>query len=181
MALLSDTVGFVRRLPHQLVEAFRSTLEEVVDADLLVHVVDAGASDVESQIDAVREVLREIGASHRPELIVLNKIDASAPEVLSALAAAHDGSIAVSAATGEGIDKLESTIASRLRALDPVLELVVPFERGDVMAELHREGEILVEVRDDHGTRVRARIPDVSIHRFREFVVDAGDGVNGPN
>ncbi len=173
IALLSDTVGFVRRLPHQLVEAFKSTLEEVVDADLLLHVVDASAADVEGQVDAVRTVLREIGASERPELLVLNKLDVASPDAVDGLRSEHDDLIAVSAATGEGITKLEEAIASRLRALNPVLELAVPFERGEVMAALHREGEVLVEVSGDGETRVRARIPENVVHRFREFVVDA--------
>jgi GTP-binding protein HflX len=179
VALLSDTVGFVRRLPHQLVEAFRSTLEEVVEAEVLLHVVDASAPDAESQIEAVREVLREIGASEQPDLVVLNKIDVAAPELLADLRAEHEAALPVSAATGEGIEKLEAAVAGRLRALDPVIELDVPFERGDVMAALHRDGEILVEVQDERGTRVRARIPEAAAHRFREFVVDSDDGPNG--
>lgn len=178
-ALVTDTVGFVRRLPHQLVEAFKSTLEEVVDADLLLHVVDASAPDVEAQVDAVRDVLREIGAADRPEQLVLNKIDVASPGALGALRTEHDAPIAVSAVTGEGIEKLEAEIANRLRALDPVIELAVPFERGEVMAALHREGEILVEVSDERETRVRARIPESVLHRFRDFVVDADDPANG--
>ncbi len=171
VALLTDTVGFVRRLPHQLVEAFKSTLEEVVDADLLLHVVDLSAPDVEAQVDAVRDVLHEIGAIDRPELLVLNKVDAAEPDAGLHFRTDTDP-IIVSARTGDGVEKLESAIASRLRALDPVLELAVPFDRGDVMAALHREGEILVEVQDDEGTRVRARIPDTAVHRFAAFVVD---------
>jgi len=169
LVLCSDTVGFVRRLPHQLVEAFRSTLEEVTDADLLVHVVDATAPDAEQQIDAVRDVLRQIGAGHVPELLVLNKLDAADPDRVRELDGRSE-TVAVSARTGEGVDKLLAAVAERLRALEAVIELVVPYERGDVLAALHRAGDVLVEVHADDGTRVRVRIGDTEASRFREFV-----------
>ena len=169
--LLSDTVGFVRKLPHQLVEAFRSTLEEVVDARLLVHVVDASAPTAEQQIEAVRDVLREIGAADLPELLVVNKLDAAAPDAVDEILADHPGSVAVSAAAGEGVDKLREVLTERLRALDRIVELAVPYERGDVMAALHREGEVLVEIHGDRETRVRARIPPEDVSRFADFVV----------
>ena len=166
--LCSDTVGFVRRLPHQLVEAFHSTLEEVVDADLLLHVVDATAPDAESQVEAVRSVLTEIGAADVPELLVVNKVDAAEPERIDELLA-EEGGIAVSAATGEGIDKLVATVGERLRALAEVIELLVPYERGDVLAALHREGSVLVEVHGDDGMRIRARLAAAEASRYREF------------
>ncbi len=169
--LASDTVGFVRRLPHQLVEAFRSTLEEVAEADLLVHVVDGSSSEPEGEIAAVRSVLREIGAHELPELLVVNKVDVAEPEAVKELLAAHRGSVAVSAATGEGIDDLLGAIASGLRTLDRVVELAVPYERGDVVAGLHREGEVLVEVHEAAATRIRARLGDAARERYREFVV----------
>jgi len=169
--LLSDTVGFVRKLPHQLVEAFRSTLEEVVDARLLVHVVDASAPTAEQQIEAVRDVLRELGAADLPELLVVNKLDAAAPDAVDEILADHPGSVAVSAAAGEGVDKLREVLTERLRALDRIVELAVPYERGDVMAALHREGEVLVEIHGDRETRVRARIPPEDVSRFADFVV----------
>jgi GTP-binding protein HflX len=165
--LCSDTVGFVRRLPHQLVEAFRSTLDEVRDADLLVHVVDATAPDAESQIDAVRSVLDEIGAGEVPELVVVNKTDAADPDRVHELV--RGGAVAVSARTGEGIDVLVAAIGERLRALSSSVELVVPYDRGDVLAALHRDGEVLVEVHADEGTRVRARLEHADAERFREF------------
>src|SRR3954447_12791696 len=136
--LLSDTVGFVRRLPHQLVEAFRSTLEEVVDADLLLHVVDGGALDAEARIDAVDAVLREIDADKVPRLVACNKIDRADPDAVKVLLAAHPGSVAISAASGDGIPELLAAIGSRLRALAAIAEFVVPYERGDVLAALHR-------------------------------------------
>ncbi|HEY3096306.1 MAG TPA: GTPase HflX [Acidimicrobiia bacterium] len=182
-ALLGDTVGFVRRLPHELVEAFKSTLEEVARADVLLHVVDGSAHDAEDQIVAVRAVLRDIGADGRPELLVVNKLDVADPSAVDDLVAAHEGTVAVSAATGEGVEKLAETIGTRLRALDPVVELAVPFDRGDVIAALHREGDVLVEVHGDRETRVRARIPESGVNRFREFVVRNGESTgvtNGP-
>jgi GTP-binding protein HflX len=174
VVLVSDTVGFVRRLPHQLVEAFRSTLEEVVDADLLVHVVDASSVDTEDQIAAVHDVLEEIGAGAVPELLVVNKIDLASSRAVRELLDTHPGSVAVSATTGEGADALLDAIAARLRALVPIVELEVPYNRGDVVAALHREGEVLVEVHDSVGTRVRARLPQADVARFAEFVVDNG-------
>jgi GTP-binding protein HflX len=166
--LLSDTVGFVRKLPHQLVEAFRSTLEEVVDATLLIHVVDASSPEADLQIEAVRSVLRELGAGDVPELLVANKLDAAEPEALVLLKGW--GAVPVSAATGEGVEAFLETLADRVRALNAVVELSVPYERGDVLAALHREGEVLVEVHDDRVTRVRARLPRGGIDRFREFL-----------
>jgi GTP-binding protein HflX len=171
--LLSDTVGFVRRLPHQLVEAFRSTLEEVRDADLLVHVVDASTDEADERIDAVDTVLREIGANDVPRLLVWNKVDAADPDDVKALLASHRGSVAISARRGEGISDALTAISDRLRALARVVELVVPYDRGDVLAALHRAGEVLVEVHDEHGTRVRARLPSSANGRFAEFAVTA--------
>ncbi len=169
--LASDTVGFVQRLPHQLVESFQSTLEEVVDAQLLVHVVDAGSPDAELQIHAVRSVLSEIGAAHVPELLVLNKSDTAAPGDVKALLYAHPEAVVVSAVTGDGVNVLLDTVGARLRALAPIVELLVPYERGDIVAGLHREGEVLVEVHAEGGTRVRARLPAATLPHFDEFVV----------
>ncbi len=181
IALVSDTVGFVRRLPHELIEAFKSTLEEVAQVDMLLHVVDGSAADAEEQIVAVRSVLREIGAADRPEQLVVNKVDVADPAAVDDLLAAHDGAVAGSAVTGEGVEKLEAVVAGRLRALNPVVELAVPFERGDVIAALHRDGDVLVEVHGERETRVRARIPNADVNRFREFVVHAGDSAGSAN
>ena len=170
MVLVSDTVGFVQRLPHQLVEAFRSTLEEVVDADLLLHVVDASRPEVDARIAAVHAVLAEIGAGSRPDLMVWNKCDLAPAGDVDRLLARCRGSVAVSGATGERIEELRVAIAERLRSLDRVVELAVPYDRGDVLAALHRDGEVLVEVHDDDGTRVRARLSDPVLSRFRGFV-----------
>jgi len=169
--LLSDTVGFVSRLPHQLVESFRSTLEVSADADLLVHVVDGSALEPEAQIKAVYDVLREIHADAVPEMLVVNKADLALPDDVAALTRAHPDAVVVSAVAGTGIDKLLDRIAERLRELEPVVELEVPYDRGDVLAALHRDGEVLVEVHADAGTRVRARLPRSDVVRFDEFVV----------
>jgi len=169
--LCSDTVGFVRRLPHELVRAFHSTLAEVADADLVLHVVDASATDPRGQMEAVHGVLREIGAGERPELIVINKIDVADPDTVDELVAAAPGAVAVSARTGEGVDKLLDAIAAQLRALVPIYELLIPYDRGDLLAALHRDGEVLVEVHGDEGTRVRARLPESIASRVAGFRV----------
>ncbi len=168
--LITDTVGFVRNLPHGLVEAFKSTLEVAGRGDYLVHVVDCTAADPEGQIAAVREVLAEIGASHVPELLVFNKCD-SAPDVATNLMQRHEGSVAVSALSGAGIDGFLHAISDRLRALSKVVELLIPYERGDLLAAVHREGEVLSTHHDDSGVRVRARLADASAGRLAEFVV----------
>jgi GTP-binding protein HflX len=168
--LVSDTVGFVQRLPHQLVEAFRSTLDEAADVDLLLHVVDASSNDPGARIAAVHDVLGEIGAREQPELLVWNKSDLADAVALDNLLATHPGSVAVSAVTGAGIAELLQAIAQRLRALSRVVEFSIPHDRGDVLAALHREGEVLVEVHEAEHTRVQARVPDALIGRFAEFV-----------
>jgi GTP-binding protein HflX len=166
--LVSDTVGFVRKLPHQLVQAFRSTLEVVTESDLLVHVVDSSAANPVEQIDAVRAVLAEIGADGVPELLAFNKADVSAEA--RRLADRYPGSVTVSALTGEGVPDLLQAVADRLRAQAKVVELVVPYERGDVLAAVHREGEVLVESHGEGGARLRVRVDEAGAARFREFV-----------
>ncbi len=168
--VVSDTVGFVRKLPHQLVEAFRSTLEVVAESDLLLHVVDAAAPDPEGQRAAVRAVLDEIGAGGVLELLAFNKVDVAGADGAS-LVKAYPGSVAVSALTGEGMDDLVHAVADRLRALEEVVELVVPYDRGDVLAAVHREGEVLVEAHEAEATRVRARLDQAGVNRFRPYVV----------
>jgi GTPase len=170
--LLTDTVGFVRRLPHGLIEAFKGTLEVASQADYLVHVVDASAPDPDGQIAAVREVLTEIGAHHVPELLVVNKTDL-APGTAKEIVDDHPGSVAISAATGEGIEHFMRVLGDRLRALTDVVELVVPYDRGDVLASIHREGEVVSTADEPEAMRIRARLSDASAGRLAEFVVDA--------
>jgi len=176
LVLLTDTVGFVRKLPHQLVEAFRSTLEVVLESDLVVHVVDGSAPDLEGQVDAVRSVLTEIGADGLPELLVVNKSDAlgggddHTGEEARRLMAAHPGSVLLSARTGAGIDDLLVSIGDRLRVGDRVVELEIPWARGDVLAAVHREGEIVGEEAGEATTRIQVVLDDAGRARFAAYV-----------
>ena len=172
--LLTDTVGFVKKLPHGLVEAFKTTLDVVLEADLLVHLVDGAAPDPDGQIAAVRSVLAEIGAADRPELIVFNKADAN-PAVAD-LVRSHPGSLGISAVTGAGIDELLAEIGARLRAMTEVTELSIPFARGDALAIAHREGEVLTETTDEAGYRLRVRLEPAGRARLAEFVVGTVGG-----
>ena len=151
---MSDTVGFVRHLPHQLVEAFRSTLEEVADADLIVHVVDGSHPDPEGQLSAVREVLSEIGASEVPELVVINKIDAADPLVVGRLQRNEPHSVAVSARTGEGIEAAIAAVEADLPRPGVAFEALVPYARGDLVDRIHRDGEITSLEHTADGTRI---------------------------
>ncbi|MDR0366833.1 MAG: GTPase HflX [Bifidobacteriaceae bacterium] len=157
---LSDTVGFVRRLPHQLIEAFASTLEESAHADLLVHVVDSTAADVPGQIEAVRSVLSELGGEDGwgPELVVFAKADAAPPGVLDGLLTAYPGSLAVSAVTGEGLEELRRGIEQALPRPPVEVDVLVPFARGDLVARAHRTGEVLAETYEAGGTRLTALV-----------------------
>lgn len=175
--LLSDTVGFVRKLPHQLVQAFRSTLEVVTESDLLVHLVDSTSPDPDAQLEAVRSVLDEIGAGEVPELLAFNKADV-APEA-KRLAERHPGSVMISAVTGEGIDDLLRAMGDRLRAGTGIVELFVPYERGEVLAAVHREGEVLVEALESDGTRLRVRVDGAGAARFRDWQVPAEGAAGG--
>ncbi|MFM8563904.1 MAG: GTPase HflX [Acidimicrobiia bacterium] len=168
--LLTDTVGFVRRLPHGLVESFKSTLEVATRADYLVHVVDGSGPDPDGQIAAVREVLTEIGADAVPELLVFNKSDLD-PAAVAQVVEWHPGSVGISARSGDGIGALLQTISDRLRSLSTVVELLVPYERGDVLAAIHREGEVVSTTHEERGVRVRARLAEASAGRLAEFAV----------
>ncbi len=169
--LVTDTVGFVSRLPHGLVESFKSTLEIVGESDLLVHVVDASSPDPQAQIEAVRTVLDEIDATSVPELIVFNKADRS-PEEAARLAKTHEGSVALSALSGEGIAEFLVALGDRLRALATVVELLIPYDRGDTLASVHREGEVVSTSNEEEGIRVRARLDAASAGKLGEFVVE---------
>ena len=172
MVFLTDTVGFVRKLPTQLVEAFKSTLDVVIDADLLLHVVDASAPDVHGNITTVRNLLREIGAEDVPELMIFNKTDLN-PDVENLLRR-YPGAVAMSARTGEGSEDLLDAVGDRLRSMTELVELSVPFDRGDVLARIHREGKVLTEVADEAGFRIRARLDPDSKGRLREWVTAEG-------
>ena len=149
---LSDTVGFVRHLPHQIVEAFRSTLEEVAEADLVVHVVDGAHPDPEEQVRAVREVLGEVGADRLPELLVVNKVDAADEETLLRLKRLWPEAVFVSAHSGLGIDDLREAIEGRLPRPAVEVRVVLPYDRGDLVARVHRQGEVLSTAHLAEGT-----------------------------
>jgi GTP-binding protein HflX len=156
---IADTVGFVRHLPHQLIEAFRSTLEEVADADLILHVVDGAHPDPEGQLAAVREVFADIeGASDVPEIVVINKADAADQEVLDRIARRERDSIVVSARTGAGIAELMALIESELPRLDHEFVLLVPYDRSDLISRAHKEGEVLSVDHVADGTILHARV-----------------------
>lgn len=169
---LTDTVGFVRHLPHDLVEAFRSTLEESAQADLLVHVVDASDPNPEGQIGAVRQVLGEIGAAGVPELLVLNKIDIADPTMVMALRANHADCIAVSARTGAGLDELGLILEERLPDPEVTVDVLVPYERGDLMDRIHRSGRISSLEHTGEGTAVQAQVRPGLADELAEFTRD---------
>ena len=168
--LLTDTVGFIRQLPHGLIESFKSTLEIAAEADMLVHVVDASAVHPEQQITAVREGLAEIGADQVPEFIVFNKADL-VDDWGALLVEDHQGAVAVSALRNEGLEVMMRRLADRMRAITQVTELMVPYDRGDILASIHREGEVVMSELEDGGMRIRARLSSASEGRLREFVV----------
>ncbi|WP_230597009.1 MULTISPECIES: GTPase HflX [Nocardiaceae] len=171
--VLTDTVGFVRHLPTQLVEAFRSTLEEVTDADLLLHVVDGSDPLPIDQIKAVREVITEVvreqDAKMPPELLVVNKIDAADPVQLTQLRGLLDGARFVSAKTGEGIDALRDHLAEILSEPDVLVDVLVPYTRGDLVARIHTDGRIVKTAHEEEGTRVEARVPQSLAAALVEF------------
>ncbi len=171
--VITDTVGFVRHLPTQLVEAFRSTLEEVVDADLLVHVVDGSDANPLAQISAVREVVGDVMAEHHgrpaPELLVVNKIDAASGLALAQLRRALPGAVFVSARTGAGLDRLRRRIGELAPQTDTVVDVTIPYDRGDLVARLYAEGRVDAADHRPEGTRVKARVPVALAAIMREF------------
>jgi GTP-binding protein HflX len=172
-ATVSDTVGFVRRLPHELVEAFKSTLEEVARADLVLHVADASAEDVGEQIDAVREVLGDIGAGEIPQVLALNKWDRVEEADRARIRRRFQDGVPVSALQGDGMEDLAGRVAEALTAGTSVVVLRIPHTRADVVARLHREAEVLSTDADGDGMRVEARLSQRLRGELDGFV-DAG-------
>jgi GTPase len=170
---IADTVGFVRHLPHLLVEAFRSTLEEVSDADLVLHVVDASHEDPEGQIAAVREVLEEIGAAKVPEIVVFNKADAADPETVARLLRREPHSVLVSARTGQGIAQLLAALEADLPRPAVEVDALVPYDRGDLVARIHKHGEMVGETHLESGTRVVARVDEALAAALAPFATSA--------
>ena len=167
--LLADTVGFVRRLPHHLVEAFQSTLSEVAEADLLLHVVDGSVDDPAGQIAAVREVLLEIGAAELPELIVFNKSDVIGKQAMGRLVNLYPDAVFVSALKGLGLDELLVRVGELVEKAMVTLTLEIPYTRGDLVAAVHRVGEVIEEKHDDNGMILEVRVPETSQAQFTEF------------
>jgi GTP-binding protein HflX len=171
--VVSDTVGFVRHLPTQLVEAFRSTLEEVVDADLLVHVVDGSDVNPLAQISAVRQVISEVTANHHgdpaPELLVVNKVDAASGLGLAKLRRALPGALFVSARTGDGIDALRRRMAELAAPTDTAVDVVIPYDRGDLVSRVHADGRVQQTEHISNGTRIKARVPVALAASLRQF------------
>ncbi|HEV7419663.1 MAG TPA: GTPase HflX [Mycobacterium sp.] len=171
--VLTDTVGFVRHLPTQLVEAFRSTLEEVVDAELLVHVVDGSDANPLAQINAVRqvvnEVLREYDVAPPPELLVVNKTDAASGLMLAQLRRALPDAVFVSAHTGDGLDRLRSRMGELVVPTDTTVDVTIPYDRGDLVARVHADGRVDATEHTADGTRIKARVPVALAAGLREF------------
>ncbi|MGH2556549.1 MAG: HflX GTPase family protein, partial [Actinomycetota bacterium] len=169
-ATLSDTVGFVRKLPHDLVEAFKSTLEEVARADLILHVADATAIDLSGQMNAVREVLGEIDAAEIPEVLALNKWDLLDEIQRARVLRRHPDGVPVSALTREGIDGLIERIAQALPRPPVEVHLLVPFDRPEVVPRLYRKGQVVTTEDVPEGTLVVARVPEAELPILNEFV-----------
>jgi GTP-binding protein HflX len=172
--LVTDTVGFIRRLPHQLVEGFAATLEETLTADLILHVVDASAPDeqLEAMAEAVASVLAEIGADELPILHVLNKIDRVDPIGRRRLSNRFSGAMQVSAETGEGIDELKAQIADQFAERFELVRLLLPYEDGGKLAELYELGAPIDEREDGpDGVLIRARLPRRALLRFAPYLV----------
>ncbi|HEY7602643.1 MAG TPA: GTPase HflX [Gaiellaceae bacterium] len=177
--LVTDTVGFIRRLPHQLVEGFAATLEETLVADLVLHVADASGTDdrLDEQLRAVHAVLEEIGAAELPSELVLNKIDAVDALRRRRLANRFPGSVQVSARTGEGLDELRARVAERFEHRFELVELLLPYSEGSKLAELYALGPP-IESRTDRedGVLIRARLPERDVRRFARFVDEHREG-----
>ncbi|MCH7790009.1 MAG: GTPase HflX [Acidobacteria bacterium] len=177
MVLLTDTVGFVRKLPHELVEAFKTTLDVVVDADLLVHLVDGSSPDVEGNIAAVCTVLDEIGAGDIEQFLVFNKSDIGSGATHGSTG--RPGSVALSAKTGDGIDEFLEALSARLRSATGSYTLFVGHDRGDIVAQIHREGQVLDEQSSGEGTTVIARLADDSAERLAPWVTGSFESPDG--
>ena len=168
---LTDTVGFVRQLPHELVEAFRSTLEEVAAADLIIHVVDATHSDPGAQLHTVRDVIADVGARDIPEIVVFNKVDKVTASTTMMLRGLEPRALFVSAATGEGVDLLLQEIDRRLPGPTIPLRVLIPFDRGDLVALLHDEAILQSSSYEEEGTRVEALVEERHLDKFTPYVV----------
>jgi GTPase len=166
---LTDTVGFVRHLPHDLVDAFHSTMEEVADADVVVHVVDAAHPAPEEQLTAVRQVIRDVGAVDVPEIVVVNKADAAEQPALERLLRSERQALAVSARTGQGVEELRTLIDTLLPRPSVELEVLVPYTAGQLVSRAHGEGEVLAESHTAEGTLLKARVHEELAGELRKY------------
>ncbi len=176
---LTDTVGFINKLPHGLVEAFKSTLDEVNEADLLLRVTDAGAPQREAQMQAVSEVLQEIGAHRTPGIVVFNKADTIDASERAGLARRYPGAVFVSALEREGLDALIARIADAAAQGTVAMTVLVPYTHGEVVTLAHERTQIVTERHLDEGTRLSLRVPPTLVPQFEEYVVDTGEGRDG--
>jgi GTP-binding protein HflX len=176
--LITDTVGFIRKLPHQLVEAFAATLQETIDADLILHVVDAGAPEEErlAMMASVDETLAEIGADERPRLLVLNKVDLLDDDGRGELSFLHPDAVEVSAVTGEGLEDLRDAVEERFLATLRTMDLLVPYDEGGRLSELHEVAGEMERADTAEGVRVRALVPAGVAPRFERFSVNGRNG-----
>jgi len=171
---ITDTVGFINKLPHGLVEAFKSTLDETREADLLLHVVDASGEQAREQMDAVAVVLGEIGVAAKPQLVVYNKADLLSAADRDALAAKHPSAVLVSAVRGEGLDELRERIASEAARGSRTLTLMVPYDHGEIVGMAHEQAQVIAEEHTGEGTRVTARVPVELVSRFAAWIENDG-------
>jgi GTP-binding protein HflX len=170
---ISDTVGFVRNLPHQLVEAFRSTIEEIAFSDLVVHVVDASHPDPSGQIQTVRDVLAEVQVGKIQELVVFNKCDLVGETEQLALRGMEPSSLLVSASSGEGLDELLAKIEQLLPKPEILVRALVPYSRGDLVSRVHQEGRNLVVEHKEQGTLIEARVKPQLASELEQYLLDA--------
>jgi GTP-binding protein HflX len=177
--VLTDTVGFIRKLPHGLVEAFQSTLEEVSGADVLVHVVDASRAEPEVDVDAVEVVLAEIGATEAPRILALNKVDLLEPVERARVARRFPSGVPISAVTGDGVDQLLEEIGNRLRARVVEVEAVVPYDEGTLLARLHDDGRVVSSAHTAEGVRVLVRARTADLHALAPFLIEPPPELDG--
>ncbi|MCK5250797.1 MAG: GTPase HflX, partial [Spirochaetaceae bacterium] len=170
--LMTDTVGFIRKLPHDLIDAFRSTLEEAVLADIILHVADAGSPELDAHVEVTENVLKELGAGDKTRILILNKADILTREEREALSFRHPEGLLISARSGEGLDILLEHLGKALDASRPVVTLKLPPDRWDLRARLHKESTVLDEQYDDDGLRLTVRLSSEERGRLSEFVVD---------
>ena len=171
--LLTDTVGFIEKLPHQLVEAFKATLEETVLADLILHVVDASAPEERRLVDmqAVDEVLEEIGAGEKPRLLVLNKVDLLSEDERAEAELDHPEAVLISAQEGEGLERLRERIEAAFEETLTEVELLIPYSQGGRLHELHEVAGDLERTEREDGVLVHAKVPSAEMHRFSDLAV----------